>query len=472
MFGGLMKTKLYSHQRENLKFLLAHARTADFSQMGTGKTLTTLAKIAHLIASGKIRNVLVVCPASVIPVWEEQIAKHTNLSCLPLTGSLWDKGSKLRDYQYEDIYLISYDSISGKARTKNLLLNVLRSIHFDMLVADEVTFIKNYETQRFQAILKLCDDAKYTLFLTGTPIGGRPDSIFTIYRALDGGETFGTNFFRARNKYFKNVGIAFPIWVIRDTMKDELTHKMYLKAVRVRKEDCLSLPKKVFSPRYCTLSQEQQGVYDQLAKELVKRFRIGQAKISIPNPLVRFAKLSQICSGFLYGKNKETYEFGSNTKTNLLKEVLEEIGNEEKIIIYTRWKEDQRIVQESLAELRRTHRCISGATTIDERKEIVKEFQENPSLKVLVANITVGGYALTLTAASCIIYYTLNFALTDWLQSQDRIHRIGQTKTCVYIPLLVKGSIDEFIYHTLQDKIDVAETIVDGKSIERLKRYL
>lgn len=465
MFGGLIKSKLYPHQKDNLRFHLSQKRTADFSEMGTGKTAVALGKIAHLVAKGEITKTLIICPRSVIPVWANQIETHSYLSYTILEGSLFNKGKLLTARQNEDIYIVSYDSIPGRKSTKDILLKILLMFKFDMVVLDEVTFIKNYKTYRFQAVRMLCDVAKHVLFLTGTPITNRPDTIFTIYLALDKGETFGRNFFRARNKYFKNVGIVFPIWQVKETMKDELTQRIYTKAVRVRKEDCLSLPEKVFLPRYCELTEKQKILYKPIAEEIIKSLKIGEAKINIPNTLAKMSKLSQICSGFVYATDGKVVPVESG-KQELLREVLEEIG-EEKVIIYTRWKEDIQIISHILDASKRRYVIIEGSTM--DRKTPVDLFQNDPDIKVLIAQITTGGYALTLTASHYIIYYSLTFALTDWLQSQDRIHRMGQNKTCFYIPLLTKNSIDEYIYESLERKIDVAKAIID---VKRLEKYL
>ena len=467
MFGGLIKTQLYPHQKKNLAFHLAQARTADFSEMGVGKTLTALAKIAHLIAKGEINRTLIICPMSAISTWELEIKKHTHMTCLALKGDMWKKGELLTTKNSEDIYIISYDAIPGRARTRTILLGALMSFGFDMVVCDEVTFIKNYETVRFQSVLYLCDAAKYVLFLTGTPIANRPDSIFNIYRALDKGDTFGDNYFRARAKFFTPG--AFHQWYLRDEKKAELSHKMYLRAVRSRKDECLSLPPKIFSPRYCELSKDQRKIYEPVADELLKRFKIGEHKFRITTPLVKLAKLSQICSGFMYDNSGRPVYAEENAKAKLLEEVLEEIGDE-KVIIFTRWKEDQRVVQKVAGGLRRPYRCLSGETR--DRGKVIQDFQEDAGVKVLISNISVGGYAVTLTASAYAIYYSLNFALTDWLQSQDRIHRVGQTRMCQYIPLLCKNTIDEYVHKALEKKVDLSTSIVDPNLLKDLEENL
>lgn len=458
MFGGLIKTPLMDHQRTNLDFHLVQPRTADFSEMGCGKSLIALGKIAHLIMKGEINRALVISPMSAMASWEIEIKKHTGMTCVPLRGQLFEKGEILTKNQKEDIYLISYDSIPGRKRTRNIMLSALRAFGFDMVICDEVPLIKTYETLRFQSVVQLCDDAKYVLFLTGTPITNRPETIFNIYRALDRGETFGTDLLRTRNKYFRQVGVGFPVYKLREDKRDELTHKMYLKAIRIRKDECLSLPPKIFSPRYCNLSDEQHHIYYPVAEELVKKFKMGDHKFRIMNPLTKLSKLSQICSGFMYDDSGKAMYIKDNSKASLLEEVLNEIG-EEKVVIYTRWKEDVPIVSQVLRSLGR--RSVSLLSETKDRKAVIESFQDDPEVKVLIASTEVGGYSITLTASSYAIYYSLNFPLDDWLQSQDRIHRKGQTKTCVYIPLMVNNTVDTYIYGHVAANVDLATSIVD-----------
>lgn len=92
--------------------------------------------------------------------------------------------------------------------------------------------------------------------------------------------------------------------------------------------------------------------------------------------------------------------------------------------------------------------------------------------RILVSQITAGAYGLTLTVAHTIIYFSLGFSVIEFLQSQDRIHRIGQTKSCIYISLLCEKTVDEYMYRTLQEKVNIAKSLLDFKLIERLKEQL
>uniref|UniRef100_A0A6M3K230 Putative helicase n=1 Tax=viral metagenome TaxID=1070528 RepID=A0A6M3K230_9ZZZZ len=466
------KSKLLDHQKEHLRFHLTHPHSANWSEMGTGKTVTALKYAATLANTGLVERILVLCPLSVFHTWEIEVKKHTNFSALPLIGDLKDKLELLKEPA--DINIISYDSIPGRKTkgydTYGIMMGALLNKRFDLLIGDEVTLVKGYGTLRTRAVTILCDKTPYTLFLSGTPISNNPSDVFNLYRALDGGKTFGKNFFATRNKFFENVGYAYPKWILRENMKGELQNRMYLNAVRVRKDDCLDLPPKIFSPRFCYLTDEQRKYYIPIAQDLIKTLQLDGGKIKIQNAMSKIIKLSQITSGFLYTDDK-TFYMQENPKADLVENIVKENPNE-KIIIYCYWQEDVKILSNIFNKQGYAVGTLYGATPSADRGKVIDGFQKG-DLQLLIANITCGGYGLTLTSSSTIIYYNLSFKVIDFLQSQDRIHRHGQAKTCLYLPVLARGSIDEYIYSTIVKNTAVALSIVDGRKLEdSVRRFL
>lgn len=468
------QTSLFPHQKDHVKFHLKHPQSANWSEQGTGKSVIALKYLITLINAGIIERALIVCPLSVSHTWELEVAKHTNAKIVSLEGSLDNKLALLN--KPSNLYSISYDSIPGRRSfskgydTFGILLTALLKKEFNVIVADEVPLIKTYGALRTKALTFLCDTIPYHLFLSGTPITNKAFEIFNIYRALDGGKIFGKNFFSARRKYFSNVGFAFPKWELKEEMKDDIIQKMYQIAVRVRKEDCLDLPPKIFSPRFGYLSKEQEQFYIPIVEELLRIIQTEQGTIRIQNSMVKIQKLAQITSGFLY-TDKEPYIFEGNPKLELCMEELDKIPNEQ-VIIYCYWVEDIKIISKKLNERGESYTTMYGKTPQSERAKIIDSFN-NKKVHILVSNIGVGGYGLTLVTSSTIIYYDFSFKSQDFTQSQDRIHRIGQTKTCWYMPLMMRKTVDEYIYNNLQNKIQLAQSIVDGQELtNNLKEFL
>ena len=102
-----------------------------------------------------------------------------------------------------------------------------------------------------------------------------------------------------------------------------------------------------------------------------------------------------------------------------------------------------------------------GDTPDEERQRIITEFQDPDSdLQFLVSNVQTGGYGITLTQASNVVYYSNNYDLEKRLQSEDRAHRIGQTNKVTYIDLVAKGTVDEKIVKALRNKLDLAQEVL------------
>jgi SNF2 family DNA or RNA helicase len=464
-----LKTRLHKHQHTNLAFHLERERSGDWSEMGTGKTLTALAKIVAWKRAGLIDRTLVVCPASVMPVWETEVRKHTTLQPQMLMGSLDQKIELL--HKFADIYIVTYDSIAGRKSTYAKLLGALLGKGFDFLIGDEVApYAKGKDALRTRAFTILCDEIPYAQFLAGYLIGNDPTQVFTIYRALDK-SVFGGNFFASRNKFFMDVGGYFPKWELKDSMKDEFMKRIFSLAVRSMKRDCLDLPPKIWSERYFTLAHDQAEVYTPITEELIKQLELEEGNVNVSHALTKMAKLSQITSGFVYTDNN-VHVFNNNPKLDVLNEILEQVvGSGEKLVIYFKYKQSREFILQLLKKRKINYIALSDDPS--KRGEQINGFQNDSSRSVFLASVLAGGYGLTLTASHVIVYFDLDFKIIDFAQSQDRIHRIGQTKTCLYLPLLCQGGIDEYIYALLNSKLDIAESIMNSdrrsQLIKRLK---
>jgi SNF2 family DNA or RNA helicase len=212
-------------------------------------------------------------------------------------------------------------------------------------------------------------------------------------------------------------------------------------------------------------SKEQRNYYIPIAEDILRDLRTRTGRVRIKTALDKIGKLSQILSGFLYTESGDSYLFTPNPKLELLEDVVEEFPIEEKIIIYCRWKEEIKLLSQWCEDKGYSYVALQGDT--ENRAELVDKFQ-NGDAKLFICNIAVGKYSLTLTSSSTIIYYSLGFGVEDFVQSSDRIHRISQSRTCLYIPLLTQNGIDEYIYNAVNRKLKVAQAITDPEFRERL----
>lgn len=464
-----MKTfsgSLLKHQQENVEKLLALRNSADWSECGTGKTVSILYKMVQLMNKGVISRTLIVCPLSVITTWSIEIQKYTDLSYARLVGSL---SQKIYALAHDcDIYLISYDSLHGRYITEGKLLTALLSRSFDLLICDEVSMLKHGETNRTKALTFLADRIPFKHFMSGTPITNSPMDVLSIYRALDGGRTFGKNLWKAKNFWFKDVGGRFPDWIMREDKKDLFRERFYSIAVRSRKAECLDLPEQIMEPRYCYLSDEQRIVYKAIAKLLLKDLEVEGKRINVPNALTRLNKLQQVTSGFVY-TDEGTHKFKENPKLLLLAEQLDRLPNEH-LIIYTRWKAEQEIIHEYLQSYDRQLYFMDGDTPLSEREDIVRTFGLGPQPSILASNLNVGKYSFTFVGSHTVLYFSLSFGLEEWIQSQNRIHRIGQHANCIYVPFLMDNTVDLYVYDTVMQRLDIAKDLIDGSRLKEILR--
>jgi SNF2 family DNA or RNA helicase len=188
------------------------------------------------------------------------------------------------------------------------------------------------------------------------------------------------------------------------------------------------------------LSPYEQRAYDTLKRDYVLRF--GDEEVLVKTMLTEIMKLRQLTSGFAYGE-EGTYSTG-HSKLDELKSLLEEIGNHQ-VIIWANFREE--ILQ--LFDNLKNSDALFGET--HRRADVIKRFQDGET-KYLIANPMSGGHGLTFTNCQYAVYYSLNYSYEYQKQSQDRIHRIGQTKKCTYYYLIADGTIDEVIYKVLQSK--------------------
>jgi SNF2 family DNA or RNA helicase len=242
------------------------------------------------------------------------------------------------------------------------------------------------------------------------------------------------------------------------TNLDELDLKIKKFSFRVRKVDCLDLPEKIYQQRYVNLNKEQIKVYEELRK--YARSIIEDKEVSFANKLTEILKLHQVCNGYLKTDDGEIVPFDNDPKLEELLSIIEE--SDGKFIIWANYIHNIKTIVKTLRKEYGDESVVSiyGEITTENRKKAVEEFQGNDKVRFFVGNPSTGGYGLTLTAASYVVYYSNNYNLEVREQSEDRAHRIGQTKSVTYIDLIIDKTIDSHIISALKRKIKIsAETM-------------
>jgi SNF2 family DNA or RNA helicase len=460
----------YDHQREAFDVSADAANFALLLDMGTGKTKVTLDTVGYLFEKSKIEFVLVIAPKGVIPNWIPEIEAHLPPR-IEREVVLWNPSlSKQRRDELNDLHtkrsklkfmLMNVEAFSTKKGTDVAELFVKRFKTF--MVVDESTTIKNRKAKRTKALCDVGREAVYRRILTGSPVTRSPLDLFSQMAFLDPKILGFSSFYAFQGRYSivqrRTMGAHSFNHVVGFRRLDELTDKLSKHSFRVKKEDCLDLPDKVYTKRTVALTVEQHIAYAQMKKLALARLDSGELSTT-KNVLTQIMRLQQICCGSLTDDDGKIHSLPSNRIKELL-DLCEEVQG--KAIIWATWTRDIRSIADALRDCHGVQAVstLHGETPDSERQQIVENFQDRQSeLRFLVGHPKTGGYGLTLTAASTVIYYSNSYDLELRVQSEDRAHRIGQTNKVTYVDLMVPGTIDEKIVKSLRAKINVADQIL------------
>jgi SNF2 family DNA or RNA helicase len=452
-----LKTVPFQHQVAAFNMAITRPCFAALMEQGCGKTAVAIAVAGYRFKRGEVNRVLVVAPASVVPVWPKEFATHADFphEVIALEGPVNKrKGALLYWKPNEGKLQVAVTNYEATWRMEETLINWQP----DMIICDESQRIKTPGARQSKAMARLGTIARYRMILTGTPVSQGPLDFYSQYRFLDR-NIFGTSYYAFRARYALMGGYGNR-QVIGYQNLDDLVQKAHSVAFRCRKEDCLDLPEQVDQVMYCELEKDARRVYDQLVRESVAELS-EENIVMAPNVLSRLLRLSQMTGGYLRVDEQTTLV--SKAKMGLLEETLDDlIEAGKKVVVFARFIPEIEAIVKMLEKKKVAHGLIYGATPMDARGEMVESFQTDPAVKVFVAQIQTAGLGITLHAADTAIFYSLDYSYANYDQCRARIHRIGQKNNCTYIHLVARNTVDEKVLSALAQKRDLADQVVDN----------
>ena len=396
-----------------------------FADTGTGKTVIGLELSDHY------KKTLVLCPLSVIETaWIDDCHKFYPDKRIINCWSNSRQGRVNALNSDSDIYIMNYESYK-------ILKNEIRAAGFDCMIVDESSCMKNMGSQITSMILEMINVIPHRFVLSGCPTPNHNSEIFPQMKFVNN-EIFGNNYYGFLARYFHQDMSNPHVWFQTSDDKERYNLRLGEQSIFLKKEDCVDLPDKVFQIRRFELSAEQRKYYDEMLNDIQSHIN-EWSKFEFTAKLM---KLREISSGFIYRKGADLATFFSN-KSTILSEVLEEIGDKQVII----WCQFQHEI-ESLAE---QFGGVGLTSKTKGRDDIIRDFR-NGKIEYLFTHPQLLGKGLTFINCTYNVYYSLSFSYEEFMQSQDRIHRIGQTNKCTYIILHARDTIDEKIYDCLQRK--------------------
>ena len=471
------KTKPYAHQLKALEMSWEKKAFAYFMEMGTGKSKVLIDNVAMLYDRGKINGVLIVAPKGVYKNWySSEIPTHLP-DHIEKVSVLWQANITKQQQKNLDtlfktgtdlhILCMNVEALSTK-KGVDFAAKFINS-HNTMMAIDESTTIKNPEAKRTKNIVMLGVHAKYKRILTGSPVTKSPLDLYKQCEFLDPWLLDHNSYYSFRTRYAimktANFGGRSVQIVVGYRNLGELSDKLKNFSYRVLKDDCLDLPKKTFMKRVVQLTPDQNKVYTQMKKEALAI--LNGKMITTANALTQLMRLQQITCGHFKADDGTVQQLKSNRLDELV-DVLCEI--EGKAVIWAHWQSDvQQIIDALVDEF--GHDCYVdyyGLTPQDERQKNIKRFQEDDKCRFFIGTPQTGGYGITLTAASNMIYYSNGYDLEKRQQSEARIDRIGQKKPMTYIDIIAEKTVDEKIVKSLRKKVNIATQVMG----EELKDWI
>lgn len=468
-----VKANLYKHQIRGANMALRafgalDAKTpgggfGELFEMGCGKTLTTIAVAGALYNMGKIDRVLVVAPTSVCSVWPHDL---NQFAAFPWEARvlLGDKKKRLKSlnelenwpFKALRIAVINYESTHREG-----IFEALAAYKPDLIVCDESQRIKNPSAAQSKALHKLGDAAPFRMILSGTPVQNNAVDLYSQYRFLDPA-VYGANFYAFKNRYCIMGGYG-QHQIVGYRNMDELVEKEHSVAYRVTKEECLDLPQQTFINRYVQFTDAEQAIYEQLRKSSFLELETGE-NVTATTILTMYLRLMQLTGGFLTADESTRPKQVNTAKLDALADIVDDyvVDAGKKLVIFARFRAEIAAIENLLRLRKIQYGSIYGDVPMEERGKIVEDFQTNPDTKVFVAQIQTAGLGITLHAASTAVFYSYDYNYANYAQALARIHRIGQRFPVTYIHLVVDGSIDEKILAALENKEDMAKTVVDS----------
>lgn len=465
--------ELWQHQKDAVD----RARVKDtfglFFEPGCGKTLTAITILREKYNYGKrIIPTLIVTPLITLYNWKEEWIKFSKIPedrVLVLLGST-DKRIKQIEKAYNKYgpNLIMITNYEGLVASKNFF-NTIKNCGIEALVLDECHKIKSGSSKRTKVCVELSDLCKYKLIMTGTPILKNPMDIFWQFRAMDGGKTFGKSFFVFRATYFKDVNagmprnIYFPNWVLHKERVEELTNKIYQNAMRVLKKDCLDLPPLVKKTIYTSLSPVQTKLYNEMKEEFVAY--LGSQAVVAELAMTKALRLQQILTGVLKFDDGRENVLHDIPRVNALKDILENIANDHKVIVWSVFKSNYAQIRKVCEDLKLKYVEAHGETPNKQKFENVELFNTDEDTRVFIGHPGSLGIGINLIAASYSVYFSRNFSLENDIQSEARNYRGGSEihEKITRIDLVTKDTIDELVLQAINSKQKIADYILENK---------
>lgn len=449
-------TKLYPHQEEAFNKMKKLKVGALYMEQGTGKTRTILEIINDKLIKNKVNVVLWLCPCSVQKNLKFDIIKHIG-------------------YIPNNFIIKGIESLSSSDRLYLKLLKLTEEYKV-ILIVDESNLTKNKFSIRTKRIIDISNNCKYKYILNGTPISKNEADLFAQWYILDWRILGYKSYYSFAANHLEFARIRLPNGtekvdynrIVRVLNVEYLTAKIRPYLYQIQKNECIEIPNKKYYSWIFELTPKQQDIYEQTKEDYL--LNVNEFKSETIYKL--FIALQHVVAGYAVNSPEHKmqttpiFTWNENPRINILKSIITEEIKNEKCIIFAKYNDEITDIIFLLKNLGLSFITFTGKKSIKQRQESIIQFVNN--IQFLIANKNCGAYGLNLQFCHNIIFYDNDFDMATRIQSEDRVHRIGQTKEVNIYDIYSKGKIDEYILDNLTRKTnlirDFKSKIKNGKN--------
>lgn len=423
--------------------------------MGLGKTIQMISILFDYVQKNDNRRAsIVISPSSLSLNWKNEIEKFApSLKIKVVRGTANERKNIIENVDKYDLIITSYDLLK-----RDIEVYTEKDYQFRYIIADEAQYLKNNNTKNAKAIKQLKSDTRYAL--TGTPIENSLAELWSIFDFIMPGYLFGYREFKSE----------YEVAIVKEEDKDVMAKlKMLIEPFilrRTKKEVLTELPEKTITVLNNEMEEEQKNIYlsylVQAKQELQEEIDINGYERSQIKILAALTRLRQICchpSLFI-----DDYTAGSSKLEQCLEIIEDGIMAGHKILLFSSYTSMFEIIEKELKQRDINYFKLTGSTKVDERIELVDEFNRNPEIGVFLISLKAGGTGLNLIGADMVIHYDPWWNISAENQATDRAYRIGQKNNVQVYKLITKDSIEEKIYELQQRKAELMDNMLDTQT--------
>ncbi len=443
----------HDYQKHATEFILTHPIAAVILEMGLGKTVCTLDAINQLMYdSFEISKVLVIAPLRVAKVtWADEIKKWDNFSHLRYSIAVGSEKERLEALKADaDIYIINRENIQWLVEKSKI------PFEFDMVVIDELSSFKNWNSKRFKSFMQVRPRVKRVVGLTGTPSPNGMMDLFAQFKCLDMGARLGRFITQYRNAYFvpdrMNGQIVYS-YALRPEAEEQIYDKIVDITISMKAMDYLQMPELVETRYPVYMDEKEDAQYEQLKTDMILAYKEDD-DITAANAAALSGKLCQMANGAVYSESGESVHI-HDRKLDALEDIIE-AANGKPILVAYWFKHDLERICKRLDALKIEYARISSPGSI--------EMWNKGEFAVGLIHPAAAGHGLNLqSGGSHIVWFGLTWSLELYQQTNARLWRQGQkNKTVVVQHIVTAGTIDEDILDALTSKDDSQKRLINA----------